>query len=435
MIENILLCLSGATKGTIYRIGPTPQLQAVRVTSGMRSHDSDQIRWGLPETSDYNYPGKSWDHYHDRPGHVKEAMGWCVEKQKSWTADNPYEDVRSVRKQINGEIEDFHHMEPVLVRKSDLYWDQVDPLDYPLDQEGKPIWRDFDYVVVAVIKIHFEPGTIKRGDRSTKIIKKLSRTLGTELLSLHLRETLSEAQEALTRQRLQSCNILAHEMRNTLAKLGFIFSAINAEIGFLREQWEAQLEKALPEIACKKMVLAQLNQCIQSRLPYLNGSTKLHELARELLSDQQQLASMPLMPHVGEKWVKNRIRPKWCLLLAEGNNWDDQEEEIQQLLDRLDNAIWVGMDKDLASRVGHLPPDLRTIWPKLAYVDFRAGNMPVLEEIIRFLDHPALEIPHRQQTRKILTSLKALVETVPELEERANRIIYSLKNGSSLDSC
>jgi hypothetical protein len=61
--------------------------------------------------------------------------------------------------------------------------------------------------------------------------------------------------------------------------------------------------------------------------------------------------------------------------------------------------------------------------------------MPVLEEIIRFLDHPALEIPHRQQTRKILTSLKALVEMVPELEERANRIIYSLKNGSSLESC
>ena len=27
-------------------------------------------------------------------------MGWCVEKQQSWTADNPAEDVRSVRKQL-----------------------------------------------------------------------------------------------------------------------------------------------------------------------------------------------------------------------------------------------------------------------------------------------------------------------------------------------
>ena len=313
MIENILFCLSTATKGTIYRIGPMPDLQAIRVTSGIRTPGSEEIQWGLPEISDYNYPGKMWGQYHDRPGRVKEAMGWCVEKQKSWTADNPDEDVRSVRKQINGEIEDFHHMEPVLVRKADLYWDQVNHPVYPLDHENKSIWQDSEFVVVAVIKIHFKPGTIKRGDHSTKIIKKLSRTLGTELLSLHIRETLSEAHETLTRQRLQSCNVLAHEMRNTLVKLGFIFSAINAEIGYLREQWEAQLEKAVPEIACKRAVLARLCELLQLHLPQLNGTGKSGELARELLSEQQQLAVMPLMPHVSEKWVKNRILPKWLL--------------------------------------------------------------------------------------------------------------------------
>ncbi len=80
----------------------------------------------------------------------------------------------------------------------------------------------------------------------------------------------------------------------------------------------------------------------------------------------------------------------------------------------------------------HLPADLRSAWPRLAYTDFKADNMAVLEEILHFLDHPALEMPHRQQTKKILTSLKALVEMIPELEERANRIIFSLKNGASL---
>ncbi len=432
MIENILFCLSTATKGTIYRIGPMPDLQAIRVTSGIRTPGSEEIQWGLPEISDYNYPGKMWGQYHDRPGRVREAMGWCVEKQKSWTADNPDEDVRSVRKQINGEIEDFHHMEPVLVRKADLYWDQVNHPVYPLDHENRSIWQDSEFVVVAVIKIHFKPGTIKRGDHSTKIIKKLSRTLGTELLSLHIRETLSEAHETLTRQRLQSCNVLAHEMRNTLVKLGFIFSAINAEIGYLREQWEAQLEKAVPEIACKRAVLARLCELLQLHLPQLNGTGKSGELARELLSEQQQLAVMPLMPHVSEKWVKNRILPKWCWLLSADATWSQEEEEIRQLLGRLERALWIGMDKDLARRVEHLPADLRRDWPRLAYVDFKADNMSVLEEIVHFLDHPALEIPHRQQTKKILTSLKALVEMIPELEERANRIIFSLKNGSSM---
>jgi hypothetical protein len=435
MIENILFCLSNATKGTIYRVGPMPQLQAIRVTSGIRIPGSEELQWGLPEVSDYNYPGKTWDQYRDRPDRVKEAMGWCVEKQKSWTADDPYEDDRSVRKQVNGEIEDAHHMEPVLVRKADLYWDQVHHPEYPLDDEPKMIWRDSEYVVVGVIKIHFKPGTIKRGDRSTKIIKKLSRTLGTELLSLHIRETLSEAHETLTRQRLQSCNVLAHEMRNTLVKLGFIFSAINAEIGYLREQWESQVEKAFPGIPCKRMVLARLCEVIQSRLPQLNGASKSTELARELLSEQQQLANMPLMPHVGEKWVKNRIIPKWCWLLSADTIWKVEEEEIRRLLEQLESAIWIGMDRDLAQRVEHLPPDLRSAWPRLAYVDFRAENMSILEEIIHFLDHPSLEMPHRQQTKKILTSLKALVEMIPELEERANRIIFSLKNGSSMEPC
>ena len=37
MIENILFCLSDATKGTIYRVGPMPKLQAIRVTSGIRT--------------------------------------------------------------------------------------------------------------------------------------------------------------------------------------------------------------------------------------------------------------------------------------------------------------------------------------------------------------------------------------------------------------
>jgi hypothetical protein len=80
--------------------------------------------------------------------------------------------------------------------------------------------------------------------------------------------------------------------------------------------------------------------------------------------------------------------------------------------------------------VAHLPEDLRSIWPKLAYVDFTVDKLATLEQILKFLDHPELKIPHKQQTKKILTSLKALAEMIPEVEERTNRIILSLKNGS-----
>jgi len=433
MIETILFCLSDSTKGTIYRVGPMPKLQVVRITSGIRQEGDGPIQWGLPEISDYNYPGKTWEQYRDMPGHVKEAMGWCIEKQKSWTADDPYEDLRSVRKQLSGEAEDYHHMEPVLVKKTDLYGERLDTLDYPLTYEGQPIWLECDYVVVAVIKIHFKTNRIRRGDPSTKIIKKLSRTLGTQLLSHHIRETMSEAQKTLDKQRLQSCNVLAHELRNTLIKLGFIFSAVNAEIGYLREQWELQLKKAFPNLESKKEILSRLNQLVTLGLPELNGSGNHLKLCKELLLEQQDLSNLSLMPQAGEKWLGNKIVPRWRRLLSEVTVWNEHKDEIEGLLFKLEGAIWMGMDESLAHQVNHLSPDLKAKWPKLAYMDFNVEKAEVLNEILDFLDHPDLEIPHKYQTKKILTSLKALVEMIPEGEERANRIICSLKNGEKME--
>jgi hypothetical protein len=87
------------------------------------------------------------------------------------------------------------------------------------------------------------------------------------------------------------------------------------------------------------------------------------------------------------------------------------------------------MDESLVHKVSHLPQELREKWPKLAYVDFNVEKADILTQILEFLEHPDLNIPHKVQSKKILTSLKALVEMIPEVEERANRIICSLKNG------
>ena len=429
MIETILLCLNDATKGTIYRIGPMPELRSVRVTSGARDGVAGEILWGLHEYSDYNYPGKCWEDYKDKPGQALEAMAWCVEKGKSWTSDDPNQDCRSVRKQLANEPEDYHHMEPVLIKRSYLYGDNVEDFEYPVDYQGRSIWRDNEDLVVAVIKIHFKKGLIRRGDRSTKVIKKLSRTLGTQLLSLHIRESLSGAQQELARQRLQSCNVLAHELRNTLIKLGFIFSAINAEISFLREQWEFQIVLACPEIENKGAILDRLSCLLESKLPMEAVPAKLVRICEKLIAEQAELARLPLMPALGEKWVDNKILPKWRELMVETDAWEESREEVQSLLRRLKSAMWLGTNEELAARIEHLPDDLRSIWPKLAYVDFTVDKLTMLDQILEFLDHPDLNIPHKKQTKKVLTSLKALVEMIPEVEEKTNRIILSLRNG------
>jgi hypothetical protein len=433
MITTILSCLEVATKGTIYKVGPMPDLRAVRVTSGMRKEGDGEIGWDLPSVSDYNYPGKTWTQYRDQPDHVLEAMGWCVEKQVSWTAENPFEDVRSVRKQLRGEIEDCYHMEPVLVRKGDLYGNCLESLEYPIDWLGKPIWQDSTYVVVAVIKIHFLPFSVRRDDRSTRLIKELSRTLGTELLTLYLRESLYHSQKEFTRQRLQSCEILAHELRNALIKFGFVSSAINAQIAILREEWELQVRKAFPHLRWKSSILERLNELVDIGNPQIDRGVEIFRVCMALLREQRELAKLPLLPTQAEQWLKNKIRPKWERLLGASGPWEKHRGEVIGLLDDLTSAFNLGTDPVLSEKLRHLPPELRERWVRLAYVHFTPEKADLLNEILEFLDNPQLPIPFKEQLRKALKSLKVLVDVIPEVEERANRIILSLRYGTMED--
>jgi hypothetical protein len=430
MIKTILFCLENATKGTIYRIGPAPDLQAVRITSGVRVEGTEEIRWGLPSNSDYNFPGKSWEQYKDMPGRVLEAMGWCVEKQKSWTADNPNEDVRSVGKQLRGEIEDFHHMEPVLVRKVDLYGESASTIEYPTDWQGSPIWQDTEYVVAAVIKIHFLPHSIKRDDRSTLVIRELSRSLGTELLTLHFRESLYRAQKDFVRQRLHSCEILAHELRNAFIKFGFIFSAVNALVGVLREEWEARLRDIAPELEWKDSILKRLNTLLRERIGSQAIGTSCETAARALLADQEELAAVSILPSQAEQWIRNKLQSRWNRLLADCPAWESDRVEIESLLKRLSEAIQLGTNKELISRLTDLPEEIREQWPRLVYSHFTGDQALLLGDVIKLLNHPKMILQHKHQYAKAFRSFKALAEVVPEVEERANRIILSLRYGS-----
>jgi len=193
-----------------------------------------------------------------------EAMAWCVERQESWTAEDPKNDSRSVRLQVEGAWTDFHHMEPVLIRKKDLYFGKESLLEYPKNNDGQTLWEDSDYVVVAVIKIHFRPYTIKIGGPETKVIKRLSRALGTELLSYQLTQKSLETMHDLAEDRLNSCNILADSLRNVITKSGLIFSLIKLELGFLRGQWEALVLEKSDQKEMRRNAIYALNEIVRS---------------------------------------------------------------------------------------------------------------------------------------------------------------------------
>jgi PAS domain S-box-containing protein len=243
------------------------------------------------------------------------------------------------------------------------------------------------------------------------------------------RKRAEEAIREVSRQRLRSCNLIAHELRNTLTKFGFFFSAINSAMGFLREQWELELRRALPVLEDKSTVVMRLSELIFLGQPHLRGQQDLIQLSEELLAEQEVLANLFLLPQQAENRLNSKIKPKWKRLAEESRAWEKDKEEVWDLLTALKKAIWDVVDEDLAKKVDHVPEDLRIKWPKLAYTQFSAKNLFLLEEVLQLLEHPALNILHKQQLKKLLVSLKALADIIAFIEERTNQMLLSLKSG------
>jgi len=425
IIETILFCLPNAYKGTVYSIGSPPGLVATRITSGTIDKERENISWGLPESSDYNPPGKPWDEYRDQPGRVLEAMAWCVEKQKSWTAEDPELDTRSARVQVGQGRRDSHHMEPVLIRKQDLFLDGEPNLIYPRNYDGKAIWQDTDYMVVAVIKIHFRPGTIKIGSPETRLIKKLSRTLGTELLSYQLREESLKAMRELAQDKVNSCNIISDSLRNTITKSGLIFSLIKQEIGFLRDQWEEMLQDGCNLKATKREYIEQLANILDAR------EDIEPEIRQELQEAHRKFLEFSLPPERAENWIHTKIEKKWEALLGNGNGDEQLRRTVRQALDGLRRSLYFGKDPQLVESFHYVPQHLKKEWVELIYKMPDQFDQVFLDRIIDILGNPELRLPHQDKSRKSLIHLKALAKIMGELEENTNVALRQVLNGGA----
>jgi len=423
IIETILFCLPNAYKGTVYRIGNPPELIAKRITSGIIDEERKVISWGLPERSEYNPPGKNFVDYRDQPGRPSEAMAWCVEKRKSWTAEDPKNDGRSVRLQVEGVLEDFHHMEPVLVRKDDLYVGNGSNPEYPKNSKGEIIWKDCDYEVVGVIKIHFQPNTIRKGSPETRVIKRLSRALGTELLSHQLRQQSLDAMRQLAKDKLQSCNILADSLRNAITKSGLVFSLIKLELGFLREQWEQVLLRQSDQKEMKREAVSALNSVLK------NMTQQTDELAVSLAGIQNKFLYLSFPPEQGKNWVGMQIEDKWDELLHRKPLGEEQTKEIRRGIDKLKRSLYLGRDPEILATYSELSESLKKEWVDLIYSDTDQVDFRFLDRLIRFLGDSSLNLPYQEKSRKGLIRLKALAETMGQLEQSTNMVLTQVLNG------
>jgi hypothetical protein len=424
IIDLIMFCLPNAFKGTVYRIGGPPDIIAERITSGLMNDSSRKISWGLPDRSDYNPPGKPWTEYRDQPGRPLEAMAWCVEKQKSWTAEDPKHDLRSVRLQVEGVWEDYHHMEPVLIRKTDLAWGEELFTPYPKNHKGEIIWQGSDTVVVAVIKIHFKPYTIKIGSPETKIIKRLSSALGTELLSYQLRQKSLEAMRHLAQDKLTSCNILADSLRNAITKSGLIFSLIKLELGFLRDQWEFALLEHSDKKGMKEKTIRELNDIL------FEWGESDHGIGKELVGVQNRFLEFSLPPVRGENWVHMQIEERWKSLLMSRPMEASKKEMVLSKLDQLKKSLYLGKDPEILAAFHKIPEGIKEQWTELIYGNTDRLDLQFLQKIIRILEDPSLKIPHQEKSKKSLIHLTTLAKIMGQLEDNTNEVLRKVLNGS-----
>ena len=423
IIESILFCIPKAYKGTVYRIGKPPGLIAKRITSGIIDKKREAISWGLPEKSDYNPPGKPWMEYRDEPGRPSEAMAWCVERQKSWTGD-PQNDSRSVRLQVEGKREDFYHMEPVLILKRDLYLDNETGLEAPGNYENESIWQDSEYAVVAVIKIHFLPNTIKMNSPETRIITKLSRALGTEFLSYQLRYKSLETMRQLAEDKLNSCNILADAIRNVITKSGLIFSLIKLEMGFLRRQWEDLVLCKSDQKGMKQEAVNALNKILNT-MDKTSGS-----LSKDLIRFQNKFLTLSLPPKRGENWVRMQIEERWNNLLCANQVDGKQKKDIFHHIERLKKSLSLGKDTDIIASYDSVPEPLKMEWVDLIYMNIDRVDFKFLEKLIHVLQNPSLNLRFKRKSSKSLIHLKALAEIIAQLEEHTNIVLRQVLNGN-----
>ncbi len=423
IIETILFALPDSKEGTVYRIGAPPASVVRRVTSGLINEDRSAISWGLPEASDYNPPGKPWLSYRDEPGRPLEAMAWCVEKQRSWTAGDPQSDMRSVRLQVEGLESDFHHMEPVLLRKKDLYGTEAPDIEYPKTFYDEPIWQDSPYVVVAVIKIHFKPYTISMGGPQTKVIKKLSRALGTELLSYQLKKESMEAMERLSCDRLASCNILADALRNAVAKTGLVFSLIKLELGFLRGQWEQALLKGTGKEGMRSEAINTLNEVLMQMEEDADKREKL-------ISMHDRLLDISLPTEKEEKWVDRHILKGWDEVLSRHCDDVQSREKVLEGVERLKQSLRVGADPATIAAYNDIPDQLKMKWVELITRQPDSLDLDLLDRFIEVLADRNLALPCQVKARKSLKHLKALAESMCQLENNTNTVLREVLNGN-----
>ena len=419
--EVLLLCLPQANSVTSFLVGSVPHLRITCLGTAARNRETNEIQWCKSTPMDSGLSGKTWKDVCHSSCAEPTALSACLRNQMTWTSSGSKADFNKAVEKSSGKVSGNHfHLEPVLIKK-DALWDSMPPPSvYPKDKGGKTLWLDSDCVAAALMKIDLTPESFPLDPNYWEITEKLTEALATQLLHLHSKQSLSKKTEKIAEERNEIIEILIIQIRQIMTKLGVVYRVIDNEADHLRQTWENLIHEHNPEQPCRPNIIKQLNLLLKSLDGDHNGGAE-SEIVEQLEWYQNKLAEFCFLPKENELWFQQKITPLWENTAARFNPAPEVKKQIKELLDKLEQSFYVGLNETLVDKIDTIPKSIKSKWTDLAYnaEDLTKGDL--LQEYIHLLEQTNIELPNKRKTIENLLCLKILALYIENLESKLNK--------------
>ena len=193
---------------------------------------------------------------------------------------------------------------------------------------------------------------------------------------------------------------------------------------FLREQWEEALLQNDDQKDMKREAVQALNRAVTIIEKDSDYS------GRDLIEAQNKFLEIFPPPERGRNWVFMQIEQKWEELLA-GNPLDDEQTRgIHRSIDSLKRSLYLGRNPDILEGYTDVPDLIKEKWVDLIYRDTDRVEFNYLEEVIKILEDPSLNLPHQSKSKNSLIRLKTLARVMEQLEQNTNVVLRQVLNAN-----
>jgi len=191
----------------------------------------------------------------------------------------------------------------------------------------------------------------------------------------------------------------------------------------LRDQWERLILENREEKGIKFEAIKELNDILSTL------DEEDNELRTNLMDAHNKFLELSLPTEKGINWLNMQIKERWTTLFTKIPHDDKKEAIVWDTIDKLEKSLYFGQDTDIINSYKKIPDETKTEWVRLIYGNDDSFNNSSLDHVIDILDNSNINIPYQEKSKKALKQLKALRDTMCQLERNTNFLLYQVLNG------